>query len=321
MLTPRLRAVASRLSCPECRGVAVSPRPGGSALSCPGCGTSYPVRDGVPVLLSRASSDALGRELSSSTGTAMVEEYRVAEGADRTGRSLRRRYGFLRPPEVIYHTNPYMRGDSTRKLFELDGAEALVLNVGGGPTRYSSGEIAMNLRAFLNVDLVGDAHNVPFLDDTFDSVICNAVLEHVHDAEKVVSEMIRVLKPGGYLYAEVPYIFFFHGYPNDFRRYTREGMKRLFAELDELRIGIVLGPVSALLQSANIVLQMFVPTRIPYLRKIVNGAFRLATFWLKYLDLLLVGREEAHILAGAFYALGRKPPAATERAARARAGD
>lgn len=43
----------------------------------------------------------------------------------------------------------------------------------------------------------GDAHHLQFKEDTFDGVVCQTVLTHVGDAKTVVSEMARVLKPGG----------------------------------------------------------------------------------------------------------------------------
>ncbi|NJS09075.1 MAG: 3-demethylubiquinone-9 3-O-methyltransferase [Microcoleus sp. CSU_2_2] len=43
----------------------------------------------------------------------------------------------------------------------------------------------------------GFAENMPYADNTFDAVICVDVLEHVADYKKVVSEVHRILKPGG----------------------------------------------------------------------------------------------------------------------------
>lgn len=45
---------------------------------------------------------------------------------------------------------------------------------------------------------------LPFADATFDKVICSEVLEHIHDYTSVISEMRRVLKPGGLLAVSVP---------------------------------------------------------------------------------------------------------------------
>lgn len=45
----------------------------------------------------------------------------------------------------------------------------------------------------------GSAHNIPFADEQFDMVIANATLHHLIDIPRSVSEMIRVLRPGGHL--------------------------------------------------------------------------------------------------------------------------
>lgn len=44
---------------------------------------------------------------------------------------------------------------------------------------------------------VGVGEELPFETGCFDSVVCVDVLEHVSDLEKVISEVARVLKPGG----------------------------------------------------------------------------------------------------------------------------
>jgi ubiquinone/menaquinone biosynthesis C-methylase UbiE len=68
---------------------------------------------------------------------------------------------------------------------------------------------------------------MPFSDDRFDSIICNAVLEHVPEIHRVMAELVRVLKPGGHLIAGVPYLQPYHCNPADFRRYTRDGLEEL----------------------------------------------------------------------------------------------
>jgi len=52
--------------------------------------------------------------------------------------------------------------------------------------------------------LRGDATRLPFPDDTFDIVITSEVLEHIQDDVTAISEMARVLKPGGRFAATVP---------------------------------------------------------------------------------------------------------------------
>ncbi|MGQ0501816.1 MAG: methyltransferase domain-containing protein [Panacagrimonas sp.] len=309
VLGKRVSPLLADLRCPKCHAVKLEEK--GEGLVCRSCRAAYPVMNGVPRLLSVDSQLDAARELHSKTGDAMRQEYTAPTP---TRRSLKKRLlGVLRPPEVMLNSNPDLQAPHTKALFEGAGPGMRVLNVGGGPRRYSEHEVSVNIDAFPNVDMVADAHNLPFADASFDAVFSVAVLEHVYNPETVAAEMMRVLRPGGVLYSEVPFFFFFHGYPNDFRRYTREGMRRLFGGLNELEIGIIIGPMSAMLQAGNIALNMLVPSRLAPLRSGLSGAYRWLTFPLKYLDIPLVRHHpDAHLLAAGFYAIGRKPAAAAE---------
>jgi SAM-dependent methyltransferase len=50
----------------------------------------------------------------------------------------------------------------------------------------------------------GDAYALPFDDATFDLVVASEVLEHLHDDEAAMRELMRVCKPGGTLVVTVP---------------------------------------------------------------------------------------------------------------------
>lgn len=50
-----------------------------------------------------------------------------------------------------------------------------------------------------------DIHEIPFQENSFDVVLCNHVLEHVRDDIKAMSEIHRVLKPGGFAILQVPF--------------------------------------------------------------------------------------------------------------------
>lgn len=50
-----------------------------------------------------------------------------------------------------------------------------------------------------------DIHEIPFVDDTFDIIFCNHVLEHVADDLKAMTEMRRVLKPSGWAIVQIPW--------------------------------------------------------------------------------------------------------------------
>ena len=53
----------------------------------------------------------------------------------------------------------------------------------------------------------GDATRLPFADAAFDCVVTSEVLEHIHDDRAALSELARVLKPGGTFAATVPSYF------------------------------------------------------------------------------------------------------------------
>ena len=53
-------------------------------------------------------------------------------------------------------------------------------------------------------DVKMDVHEIPFDDNTFDVVFCNHVMEHVDDDIKAMSEIYRVLKPGGWAIIQSP---------------------------------------------------------------------------------------------------------------------
>jgi ubiquinone/menaquinone biosynthesis C-methylase UbiE len=52
--------------------------------------------------------------------------------------------------------------------------------------------------------LVADAHSLPFADNTFDGVLEERTLQHVENPVKVLSEMVRVVRPGGIVVASEP---------------------------------------------------------------------------------------------------------------------
>lgn len=75
-----------------------------------------------------------------------------------------------------------------------------------------------------DADYVVDAAHIPVADNTFDTVVSFQTLEHVEDERAVVSEMYRVLKPGGRAVVTAPFLTAQHNDPTDFRRYSKDGM-------------------------------------------------------------------------------------------------
>ncbi|MDZ7400710.1 MAG: class I SAM-dependent methyltransferase [candidate division KSB1 bacterium] len=82
-----------------------------------------------------------------------------------------------------------------------------------------------------NIDLFGSAYSIPAEDESFDSALCTAVLEHLEEPEKALGECFRVLKKGGYAIFSIPFIWHLHEEPRDFFRYSKYGIKYLFEKV------------------------------------------------------------------------------------------
>lgn len=78
------------------------------------------------------------------------------------------------------------------------------------------------------VDLVGTAYEIPALNNSFNSALSTAALEHLAEPEIALRECHRVLKPGGVAVYTVPFIWHVHAAPWDYVRFTNFGLKHLF---------------------------------------------------------------------------------------------
>ena len=73
-------------------------------------------------------------------------------------------------------------------------------------------------------DLYGDAQCLPVKSDSIDHALLLDVLEHLPDPHRSLAELHRVLKPGGSLTIQVPFLYPLHDEPLDFQRWTRHGL-------------------------------------------------------------------------------------------------
>jgi len=71
-------------------------------------------------------------------------------------------------------------------------------------------------------------------NQTFDSVFCVSVLEHIPDVSTACKNIHALLNPGGALFVSVPFVFRYHGYPGDLWRFTPEAVTYLFPDIDFL---------------------------------------------------------------------------------------
>jgi SAM-dependent methyltransferase len=182
----------------------------------------------------------------------------------------------------------------------------LVVDVGSGPERLGEEFINVDIFPFPEVDIVADAAALPFKDDSIPAIVSESVLEHVADPQIVVSEMVRVLKPGGFIYVSAPFIHPYHASPDDFNRWTVSGLKHLFKDLEIIETGVRSGPLSALLMFLaywfGVILSFGSKKAAPFITHflmLVMGPF-------KFLDFLFYWMPGADAVATHLYIIGRK---------------
>ena len=217
---------------------------------------------------------------------------------------------FSRYPLLRFITNcPYRSPGWDRKVSKAIrelGPDALVLDLGSGSRRRARHVINLEIEPLPNVDVVGDGHHLPFGDEIFDAVILEAVLEHVVTPEEVVSEVYRVLRPGGRIYAAVPFMQGYHASPRDYQRYTVQGLENLFSDFQQDDSGVCVGATSALHWVFKEYIGVLFSFGNVWLYKSLSIIIGWLTFPVVYLDAILNFNKNAHVIASAVFFIGSK---------------
>ncbi|MCO6565369.1 MAG: class I SAM-dependent methyltransferase [Apibacter sp.] len=85
------------------------------------------------------------------------------------------------------------------------------------------------------VDVKADILDLPFKDNEFDVIFCNHVLEHIEDDAKAMSELYRVMRPGGWGIFQVPMRYGYDKTYEDFSITDKEERKKHFGQYDHVR--------------------------------------------------------------------------------------
>jgi SAM-dependent methyltransferase len=193
-------------------------------------------------------------------------------------------------------------------LKALVGAEPTVLVIGGATIGSGMSDlyqdpdievVCFDVYGSAVTQLVADGHQIPLASDSVDAVVIQAVLEHVLDPAKVAAEAHRVLKSGGVVFGNTPFMQQVHEGRFDFTRFTDSGHRYLFRDFDLIDSGVSGGPGTVLLWSIDYFVRAFFRSR--RLGYVAHIAFS----WLARIDKRL---DRSYSLDGAsgVYFIGRK---------------
>jgi SAM-dependent methyltransferase len=272
-------------------------RPFCSNADCEYARSGFPLSAGQPVLIDFTAS-IFDRNLYLGNNDSVLE------------RDVNRRSVGSRLHQFGFGKNPIAASNCTKfiELLKQEAERPTVLVIGGGTIGSGADElytdssielVGTDVYASSHTTLLADAHKLPFEDGAFDGVWAQAVLEHVLEPASVVSEIHRVLRPGGLVYAETPFMQQVHERAYDFSRFTQSGHRWLFKRFSEIEAGPIGGAGVALVWS----IRYF--TRALGAGDKLSRLISLPFFWIRFLDAVTRGRAVADAASGVFF-LGRR---------------
>ena len=182
------------------------------------------------------------------------------------------------------------------------------LNVGAGRTSIDPRVKNLEISGGENIDYVGKAESIPLSENSLDLIICQEVLEHTEDFKAALHEMYRVLKPGGQLYLQTPFIIGYHPCPNDYWRFTNEGINSIVLEANFKiidngeSVGVATGFYRIGVEFFSILFSLIVPL----LYKPLKAIFAFLFYPIKWLDSILSFSKESYRISGGFYIICKK---------------
>jgi len=183
-----------------------------------------------------------------------------------------------------------------------------LLDIGAG-CRGVGRAIKMDIGHSTDLDLVGDAHHLPFRQESIGCVWMGGVIEHIERPVEVANEIARVLKKKGLVYIETPFFQRVHAAPCDFQRFTQEGLRRLFERngFRTVKSGVIAGPSAAcshVLRTYMSLLFSFNNENIFHV--LYYYVFGWIFFPVKFFDFFLIRHAQSDLMAFGIYYLGQK---------------
>jgi len=209
-------------------------------------------------------------------------------------------------PQIVRHFGPPLVEPFAASFPE----NALLLNIGSGGRTYGRDDIVnIDIAPGPGVDVIGVAEELPIRDGVADAVILQAVLEHVADSERTLDEIARVLRPGGRVLVELPFMQGYHADPADYRRFTEFGLRHELERhgLEVTASGVGIGPASGMAWIASEFLALLLSGRSKRLYHVTRMLTRPLVWPVQWLDFFLHRHPMAHLIASSVWAEGRKP--------------
>ena len=134
------------------------------------------------------------------------------------------------------HVSNQIGADFEALLRKGDG-DILHIGAGATPQKYPTC-IEFEHKIFKHTDVVGDAHQLPFRDGSFDRVFAFNVFEHLREPTRAAAEVARVLKPGGTVAIHTAFLQAVHEEPAHFYNTTEYGLRRWFADFEIEKLSV-----------------------------------------------------------------------------------
>ena len=87
-----------------------------------------------------------------------------------------------------------------------------ILDLGCGTTKNNAIRVDINFSFSPDVVANLDGFYFPFKENTFSTVICSHIIEHIEDIFNFFDELWRISKPGAYIFIRVPYFSCVHSF-------------------------------------------------------------------------------------------------------------
>jgi SAM-dependent methyltransferase len=180
------------------------------------------------------------------------------------------------------------------------------IDLGAGGRRLRSDAVRVDRDLNESAELVADGHRLPFRDSSLDSVVSTGTLEHVREPATVLGEIRRVLRDGGQVYLEVPFLQGYHADPDDYWRFTQNGLRLLLQQggFAVQESGAHMGPASGMCWIASeVIASLFGEGRLHRAGLLLGRCLVWPFKFLDYAIMMLPG--SARVASGVF-AIGRK---------------